>query len=646
MLVPGVSRNMRLYTKEVIAKAVGRMQARIADPAGLPIVMRTHHEAGDNSAHIVGRLTSATLTDDGAARYTALLYDTRAGRDIAGLVTPKKQPALKSVSIHGYWLGPVTRVEHDGESVTTGEDLEINAVDWTATPGVTGAVVDDASWLFPLTPSTESAFVDHTPISESMEAAITEVTEAVDEDELAWNAFVEADYTQKQKDAMIGSGAMRNAQGNGSYPIRSKSDLRKAIRAVGRGGANHNAIRRHIMARAKALGLSNMIPPNWNPDGSIKESQIRFGEIREYMGGMDAPGGGGAGFCIDAYNGPVCLTLRAGCLDPSDLRAVAAAAMDAACNALQALDPDMDADIDVGDGESVIATLADGEHVITGDGIATWDQIASTENRAEGDVHSTVSVQSGRQYEGDPPAETVPVSAGVVRGDDLRRLIHETVTRYTARTAPAPTDATADTPGETGESQSTTEEVPAVSEATSTTEAAETTAQPTRTLTDADIAAFGAVFAAALKEHAVNSAAAETQAPPSGTTAEQATTTTAETMKATEGVTEKALLERAIKIEADLKAFEANAATRETALRDAVLAQVREEMLRANGVPTRAGYRVHENEQRTPDVAALYEDRTNILLGDFGLTPVPQPGTGTAPTATVTQPEVPRPQAS
>ena len=158
MLVPGVSRNMRLYTREVIGKAVARMQARIADPTGLPIVMRSHHEAGDNSALIVGRLTSATLTEDGAARYTALLYDTRAGRDIAGLVTPKKQPALKSVSIHGYWLGPVMRVEHDGESVTTGEDLEINAVDWTATPGVTGAVVDNAAWLSALTtPSDETA---------------------------------------------------------------------------------------------------------------------------------------------------------------------------------------------------------------------------------------------------------------------------------------------------------------------------------------------------------------------------------------------------------------------------------------------------------------------------------------------------------
>ena len=112
-------------------------------------------------------------------------------------------------------------------------------------------------------------------------------------------------------------------------------------------------------------------------------------------------------------------------------------------------------------------------------------------------------------------------------------------------------------------------------------------------------------------------------------------------------MTEKALLERVAEIESGLKAKqEADFAARETALRDAVLAEVRAEMLRANGIPVRKGYRVHENEQAPVDAAALFDNRTNILLGDFGLTPVPQPGTGTAPSATVTQPEVPRTQAS
>ncbi|MFE2712219.1 hypothetical protein ACFXKI_09575 [Streptomyces mirabilis] len=57
-----------------------------------------------------------------------------------------------------------------------------------------------------------------------------------------------------------------------SYPIKTKADLRKAIKAVGRGGADHDKIRKHVMTRAKALGLEAMVPTNWNSDGSLKDA--------------------------------------------------------------------------------------------------------------------------------------------------------------------------------------------------------------------------------------------------------------------------------------------------------------------------------------------------------------------------------------
>ncbi|GAA3032220.1 hypothetical protein GCM10020000_06490 [Streptomyces olivoverticillatus] len=278
MLTPGVSRNRRLYTAELIAKAARRMSERIADPEGLPIVMRTHHEAGDDSQLIVGRLTDVRVGEDGAARYRADLYDTAPGRDIAALVTGKA-PALRSVSIHGYWLGPVQRVQHEGESVTTAEDLEIDAVDFTATPGVTGATVTAASYLPDEAPATESA--GRTPISESVQASVERVGEA----------GAEEAYSARQKRAMAAKGqAMKNPSGDPSYPIKTKSDLRKAIRAVGRGGADHDAIRRHIIQRATALGVTSMLPDTWNKDGSMKENALRLGEIREYY--PDGPGGG------------------------------------------------------------------------------------------------------------------------------------------------------------------------------------------------------------------------------------------------------------------------------------------------------------------------------------------------------------------
>lgn len=79
-----------------------------------------------------------------------------------------------------------------------------------------------------------------------------------------------AKYNQDDRDTMAKAG---EAMHDGSYPIKDEDDLKNAIRAVGRGGASHNAIRAHIIARAKALELSNLIPENWADDGSLKTAR-------------------------------------------------------------------------------------------------------------------------------------------------------------------------------------------------------------------------------------------------------------------------------------------------------------------------------------------------------------------------------------
>ena len=89
--------------------------------------------------------------------------------------------------------------------------------------------------------------------------------------EAMYNASVRAKYTAEDKKTMLKNGqAMKNANGDASYPIADEEDLDKAIHAVGRGGSDHDSIRKHIIARAKALGLSSKIPDNWNSDGSMK----------------------------------------------------------------------------------------------------------------------------------------------------------------------------------------------------------------------------------------------------------------------------------------------------------------------------------------------------------------------------------------
>lgn len=75
--------------------------------------------------------------------------------------------------------------------------------------------------------------------------------------------------TQKQRKVLAKAGV---AMPDGSYYIRNAGELQDAIDAVGRGNANHDTIRMHIIKRAHALNLDQKIPDNWNSDGSLKNA--------------------------------------------------------------------------------------------------------------------------------------------------------------------------------------------------------------------------------------------------------------------------------------------------------------------------------------------------------------------------------------
>ena len=82
-----------------------------------------------------------------------------------------------------------------------------------------------------------------------------------------------AKYTQAQIDALGKKGhAFKNPDGHFSFPVDDAEDLDNSIKAVGRSGASHDAVRRYLMARARAMGLSSRIPDNWASDGSLKRS--------------------------------------------------------------------------------------------------------------------------------------------------------------------------------------------------------------------------------------------------------------------------------------------------------------------------------------------------------------------------------------
>jgi hypothetical protein len=80
-----------------------------------------------------------------------------------------------------------------------------------------------------------------------------------------------ASYGDRQRQQMANRG---QAMEGGRFPIKSQADLDDAIRAVGRVRPNteeaRSQVRRYIIRRAQALGLSRSIPDTWAADGSLK----------------------------------------------------------------------------------------------------------------------------------------------------------------------------------------------------------------------------------------------------------------------------------------------------------------------------------------------------------------------------------------
>jgi hypothetical protein len=100
-----------------------------------------------------------------------------------------------------------------------------------------------------------------------------------------YEQVIKAKYNAEDRKKMSASGA---AMKDGSYPIADAADLTSAIRAVGRGGADHDAIRKHVITRAKSLGKSSEIPDNWNSDGSLKAGVSKEAGVPEAAVAKDA----------------------------------------------------------------------------------------------------------------------------------------------------------------------------------------------------------------------------------------------------------------------------------------------------------------------------------------------------------------------
>ena len=89
------------------------------------------------------------------------------------------------------------------------------------------------------------------------EDELTETTEQENQEE--YMNTEKRDFNAKERQQLADTGA---AMKDGSYPIRNEKDLRNAIQSFGR-ASDPEAVKAHIKTRARALGLTNLLPEDW-----------------------------------------------------------------------------------------------------------------------------------------------------------------------------------------------------------------------------------------------------------------------------------------------------------------------------------------------------------------------------------------------
>ena len=99
------------------------------------------------------------------------------------------------------------------------------------------------------------------PIPAFAEAIIHLGTRA-DYEALAACADAFREYDKAERDKMADNG---QAMPDGSFPIRDVADLLNAVKAVGR-AKDYDKAKAHIIKRAKALGVTDVLPEDWSGD--------------------------------------------------------------------------------------------------------------------------------------------------------------------------------------------------------------------------------------------------------------------------------------------------------------------------------------------------------------------------------------------
>jgi hypothetical protein len=464
-IVPGVSKNGRLYTREVIARAVARAQGRIADGSD-PITILTHHEAGDDSTRVIGRITGMSVTEDGSARFSADLADTPHAKNIAGLADPsgKTGPFLSGMSIRGAWVGKVRRVRGPaGDPVETADDLEFFGIDPTHKPGVPGAGIDTFSWAKDgatettervlITESVQEARVTITEDAPPVPQGVTEAVRALlplDLPHLLANglcatcpgvAEAAKDPAKPYGDVVYADNGYQK-DGKKRYPLDSPAHVRSAwsyINQAKNAALYTDGQLKRVKGRIKAaMGKigAKVAAEGWCVDPAVEVTEA----VAEYYGADPECAGS---YSLSATNGPTTVTVCSYGLDPADLQVILAQACKGAGLALSAIDPDMDGDVDVdGDDPGESAAGPESPAAETGQAVPAVTETAPTEAPAPEPAADHQGTEEPAMSE--PTTETVapaPAAASAVPEDLVlkyqKKLAKKEAARRIAAGAPA-----------------------------------------------------------------------------------------------------------------------------------------------------------------------------------------------------------------
>jgi len=339
-LEPGVSKNGRLYTQDIIADSVSGMAGRLS--ADKPIAMHARHASASILEQCAG-IRKVWTDTDGRGRYEADIPDTRAGRDLLALTTKSSEGRrfLNSVSIYGGWLGPTRTIEHDGQQVVTGDNLLISRVDFTGDPGVDGARMESAG---------SDAARETLAAIEASGMSFTPVTEAAPP-ATAMFSDVAVQVTEADAPSMSNRGSGHDGPGGPyadpgykpdkkqRFQLDTKAHVKSALSLVampsnqkGYSASQLASVKSKIKAAAKKFGISTEAAP---APADVHD------QLAESVAALEAMVG------VSAMQGPAGVDVHAYGVDNADVAAATALVGQAAAAALLVLDPDQDDDLDL-----------------------------------------------------------------------------------------------------------------------------------------------------------------------------------------------------------------------------------------------------------------------------------------------------------